>query len=189
MASRKQNIILLGGLVLAVILSALGVIYTNGFRNIHAVEITRGQGLRIPENLRSMINDTPDFYLKIKTRKGVIETKPLKNQPVGNGLLVAVSPRVRLDQVQEIELWDSDLMDPDELLDRIRIKGRQGSGDHYHFELEGPLPVTHAVAWAVLVLSGLGFLIVTTGMIRAGAFPSRARAGSVNGTTEGPEYG
>lgn len=105
--------------------------------------------------------DNPDYYVVVTLRDGSTLTLPTQeDRPLGNGLvwpLSAGGAAVAVDAIDELQLWDDNLIS-DEMLDRVMVRGTppwsgvwELKGQGYTFELAGP-PRMGRVGW----LAGAG---------------------------------
>jgi hypothetical protein len=106
---------------------------------VHTVQITTKPGPvgQAAEALRLVQTGNPDLYLKIKTAApSELRTDKYKDTPIGNGLKWPVKSPLRMREVREVEVWDSNVW-RDDFIDRVAISGWTAEGQIFRVELLG----------------------------------------------------
>ena len=166
--TKRGWITLCTGLLVFGVAISVSLSWTGKLGTINAVVVTQGKGIVIPK-FSEMLNDTPDFYVRIKTGTRVVRTKPVQDVPIGNGLTFKIVPEQEFSSIEEVELWDSDVT-VDDFLDRASVHGRKVEGKYFNYRFKGPISLVHLSAWILAIFIWGAFLLGSIKIIRAHDF-------------------
>ena len=138
-------ILVVGGLGLSVVSDAGGV---------STIRVTK-------HGLMPDVVDQPDFYIILSTNEGDLQSGAYQDTPIGNGLEWKLPESMRLADLYEVQLVDSDLL-MDDQLDRVTVNGRKCVGQSYTFEFIGSASILGNLALVALATGG-GYLIYALG--------------------------
>ena len=114
--------------------------------------------------------DTPDYYLEIQSEQGSMKTEPFKDTPVGSGLTFTPPVPMRLADIKEIRVFDSDTVGKDTLVDRVDRPVWSTPGEKFVISMEGQRPNSsrhQALGTGLAVGGGAVLLLALLAFVRA----------------------